>query len=101
MINRYQFDIIMSAIEYKMVQNENLYNEAERSLGDAVVQSMIEHTFLKELVDFAAAALEDTDGIIEKLVFEKSGAMPYTIEIEDSSITVETWAELYDVLTSK
>lgn len=95
-ITREKFDSIMSTIEYKMVQNEYLYDEIERELGDAEVQKSIENSFLKELVDFAAAALEDEDGIIENIVYEHSGAMPCEIKLSDNTLTFETWGDLYD-----
>jgi hypothetical protein len=36
-MNKTQFETIMSNIEYKIVQNESLYNEIEKVVGDAGV----------------------------------------------------------------
>lgn len=36
-MNKVQFETIMSNIEYKIVQNEALYNEIEKAIGDTGV----------------------------------------------------------------
>lgn len=98
-MNKIQFETIMSNIEYKIVQNESLYNEIEKIVGDAGVQKAIDNSFLKELVDFATAALQDSEGLIEDIVFEKSGVMPYEHKILENTLVFENWGDLYDYLT--
>jgi hypothetical protein len=51
------------------------------------------------LVDFATAALQDSEGLIEDIVFEKSGVMPYEHKILENTIVFENWGDLYDYLT--
>lgn len=98
-MNKVQFETIMSNIEYKIVQNEALYNEIEKAIGDTGVQKAINNSFLKELVDFATATLQDSEGLIEDIVFEKSGVMPYEHKVLENSLVFENWGDLYDYLT--
>ena len=93
-----RFVEIMTKLMEKREINEKWLDKIELHFDEGLVIDIVDRSYFEDAVKIVAAALNDSEGILEDFVLWKDGKFPLAIDRGEWSCEINNWGDLYDVI---